>query len=562
MENDDELLEIRQIFVQEAFELIETLEKKFLLLDEDHTLIDALNEAFRIAHNLKGSSAAIGLDHISTFAHKFENLLTFLRMRPDLNSKDRNGLLLETTDLLRSCFTFVAASQEIDKAAVDKMISRINAEAAIVEAEMSSKKKSEDSAPNVEATHDENDVAGEKKTGQVGQQVLKVSIDRLNGIQQVVGELATLRAQLLSNILEPRQLQIVVSIMDKNIRELNERVLDLKKSSLDPLRQRVSRVVRDTSHKLHKPISFHFTSNNDFIEKPILDALVDPLVHMVRNSLDHGLETPSERLEIGKSEIGELSIHINVEPTVVEITIKDDGRGIDAKKILAKAKEKEIVGPEADNWPEGKILELLFAPGFSTAEQVSEFSGRGVGLDVVRSNIESLGGSLQIKTEMNRGTEFVLQIPMCNGLSEALSIKHNGKSYLVSISGVTRVINIDRKKIKTPVPDLIVYQMAGVSHQFIPLDTDLDDLVISDRAIGIMVQVIDKHYCIPVDHVGSKGQHMIKPIGRWMSSAPGILGMSIIGDGTPVPFLDLKKLIIEKTSFRSNLDNTPKEKIA
>ncbi len=562
MENDDELLEIRQMFVQEAFELIESLEKKFLMLDEDHTLIDALNEAFRIAHNLKGSSAAVGLDHISVFAHKFENLLTFLRLRPDLNSKDRNGLLLETTDLLRSSFTLIAASQEIDKFAIDKMIERINAEAATVEAEIGSKKKTEDSSPVPENPHEESDLNGEKKSGQAGQQVLKVGIDRVNSIQQVVGELATLRAQLLSNILEPRQLQLVVGLMDKNIRELNERVLDMKKSSLEPLKQRVSRVVRDTSHKLQKPISFQFTSNSDFVEKPILDALVDPLVHMVRNSLDHGLENPLERLDRGKPESGELSIHINVEPTVVEITIKDDGRGIDAKKILAKAKEKDLVGNEADSWPEGKILELLFAPGFSTAEQVSEFSGRGVGLDVVRSNIESLGGSLRIHTEINRGTEFNLQIPMCNGLSEALSIKHNGKSYLVSINGMTRVISVDRKKIKTPVPDLIIYEMGGVSHQFVPLDTSLDDLVISERATGIIVQVNNKHYCIPVDHVGSKGQHMIKPIGRWMSSAPGILGMSIIGDGTPVPFLDLKKLIIEKTNLRETLDITPKEKSA
>lgn len=562
MEMDDELLEIRQMFIQEGLEMIESLEKKFLILDENHGSVEALNEVFRIAHSLKGSAAAVGLDNISSFAHKFENLLTFLRLRPDLNSKDRNGLMLETTDLLRNCFILLTSNQEIDQAAVDKMINRINTEAAVVEMEIDSKKKTDDAAPGSEVPHEDGDSSSEKKVSQVGQQVLKVTLDRVNNIQQVVGELATLRAQLLSNLFEPRQLQLVVGLMDKNIRELNERVLDMKKSSLDPLKQRVTRVVRDTSHKLQKTISFEFTSNHDYVEKPILDALVDPLVHMARNSLDHGLESTSERIEKGKPASGKLSIHINVEPTVVDITIKDDGRGIDAQRILRKAKEKEIVGPEADSWPEGKILELLFAPGFSTAEQVSEFSGRGVGLDVVRSNIESLGGSLRIQTEINRGTEFNLQIPMCNGLSEALSIRHNGKSYLVSINGVTRVVNIDRKKIQTPIPDLIVYQMGGVSHQIIPLDTNLDDLVIPENANGIIVQVSNKHYCIPVDKVGSKGQHMIKPIGRWMSSAPGMLGMSIIGDGTPVPFLDLKKLIIEKTTSRETLDLTSKEKIA
>ncbi len=562
MENDDELFEIMQIFVQEALELIESMEKKFLILDENPGSVDALNEAFRVAHNLKGSSAAVGLEYISGFAHKFENLLTYLRQRPDLNSKERNGLMLETTDLLKNCFNFVASKQDIDKVAVEKMIERINAEVSIVEAEMAIQKNVVEASPASETNHEEPEQAGPRKVGQPNQQVLKVPLDRVNNIQQVVGELATLRAQLLSNIFEPRQLQIVVGLMDKNIRELNERVLDMKKSSLDPLKQRVSRVVRDTAHKLNKKILFNFTSNTDYVEKPILDALVDPLVHMVRNSLDHGLETPSERLGRGKTETGNLSIHINVEPTVVEITIKDDGRGIDGKKILAKAKEKGIVGAEADVWSEGKVLELLFAPGFSTAEQVSEFSGRGVGLDVVRTNIESLGGSLRIHTEINFGTQFNLQIPLCNGLSEALSIKHNGKSYLVSINGVTRVINIDRKKIRTPVPDLIVYQMAGVSHQFIPLDTNLDNLIVSEKATGIIVNVNNSYFCIPVDHVGSKGQHMVKPVGRWMSTAPGMLGMSIIGDGTPVPFLDLKKLITEKINDRDNLELTLKEKSA
>lgn len=560
MEMDEELLEIRQMFVQEAFELIESLERQFLILDMNTGSMDALNEVFRIAHSLKGSAAAVGLDLISSFAHKFENLLTFLRLRPDLNNSNRTGMMLETTDLLKASFVRLNESQDVDQILINQMIKRIDTEAGVIELEIQSKVKDQEPAPT--QVCEEIESAPEKKTSQPGQQVVKVSIDRVNGIQQVVGELATLRAQLLSNLLEPRQLQLVVGLMDKNIRELNDRVLDMKKSSLDPLKQRVSRVVRDTSQKLQKKINFEFTSNNDYVEKPILDALIDPLVHMARNSLDHGLESTAERIETGKSQEGRLTIHINVEPTLVDVTIRDDGRGIDARKVLNKAKEKQIVGGEADAWPESKILELLFAPGFSTAEQVSEFSGRGVGLDVVRSNIDSLGGSLRIRTEINCGTEFKLQIPLRNGLSEALSIKHNNKSYLVSINGVTRIVYIDRKKIQTPTPDLILYHIGGVSHQFIPLDTELDNLHIPERATGIIVNVNESHFCIPVDHVGSKGQHMIKPIGRWMSSSPGMLGMSIIGDGTPVPFLDLKELITEKTTCRKSLDLNAKEKIA
>ncbi len=554
--------EICELFYQEGLDLLELSEKSFLEIHSGADSLAPINQVFRVAHNLKGSANAVGLEDIARFAHSFENVLAKFRDRPELVNEELIALMLEANDCLKSRLTDLVRGVEGPWTAQLPIQERLaQTEAALVQRMGSTGASSADPTDIPAEEHPEAACSNtseahavpptEADRGSVSSSAgrapaavtFKVSAERVDKIQQVVGELALLRGQLVSSLSDPRQFQLVLGLLDKNIRELHGRVVEMKKSPADALQQRLTRLVRDMTRKLGKDVNLTWDCTADAIEKPILDAITDPLIHMVRNSLDHGLETPEERSSKNKPTTGQLTVRIAVDPTLVEVTVRDDGRGVDTARVLARARSKGLVGIEAEAWPPEKLIDLLFAPGFSTAEAVTEFSGRGVGLDVVRSNIEKLDGSVRILSRLHFGTEFRLEIPLLNGLSEALLVRDRNRTYLAGMNGILRVTSFDPKRISAPARDLHLYFDGDQSYRIVPLSNDQGGFTLPTRGVGILVQSGENYYCVPVDHVGAKAQFVVRPLARWISESPGVIGMSMVEEGIPVPFLDLRRLV-------------------
>jgi two-component system chemotaxis sensor kinase CheA len=373
---------------------------------------------------------------------------------------------------------------------------------------------------------------------------IRVASNKLDALVDLVGELVTVQARLTQTAAEKNDPDIitVAEEVERLIAELRDNAMGIRMLPIGTTFGKFKRLVRDLSMKLGKEINFTTQGAETELDKTVIEKLSDPLVHLIRNSIDHGIEQPEVRKATGKPREG--SIHLSAEHSGanVLVSIYDDGSGLDENNILSKAIEKGLISEDA-SLSEKEIFELIFAPGFSTAKNVSNVSGRGVGMDVVTRSVESLGGSIEIQSKKNQGTTITLKLPLTLAIIDGLLVSIGQDYYVIPLGAVVECVELTQEKIKqahgkhiTKVRDELV--------PYIPLREKFAVNTKRPQIEQIVITEMDGYRLgFAVDRVIGKHQTVIKNMGKFLKDIEGISGATIMGDGTVALILDINKLI-------------------
>ncbi|AJQ96330.1 chemotaxis protein CheA [Gynuella sunshinyii] len=379
---------------------------------------------------------------------------------------------------------------------------------------------------------------------------IRVSIDKIDSLINMVGELVITQSMLGElgrdfNMDSLHLLQEGLSQLEHHTRELQENVMRIRMLPISFTFSRMPRLVRDLSSKLGKKVELKLIGENTELDKTVMEKIGDPLVHMVRNSLDHGLESPEQRKAAGKSETGTLTLNAYHHGGNIVIEIIDDGRGIDTEKIRNKAIERELIKP-TDELSREQIYQLLFRPGFSTAEQVSDVSGRGVGMDVVKRNIQELNGSIEMESEPGVGSTFKIILPLTLAILDGQLFKLGSETYILPLVSIVESIQIKPSNMNLVAGSVDVFRLR---HEYVPVIKLAEVFDVStgtrDTAEGLLVVVEgdNKKVALLVDDLLGQQQVVIKSLESNYQRVDGISGATILGDGTVALILDVPGII-------------------
>lgn len=378
---------------------------------------------------------------------------------------------------------------------------------------------------------------------------IRVDIERLDHVMNLFSELLIDRVRLesLAGQINHPELTEAVEHMSRISSELQELVLNLRMMPLETVFNRFPRMVRDLASQLNKKIDFIVTGKETELDRTVIEEIGDPLVHLLRNSLDHGIETTSERLEAEKPETGTIHLRAYHSGNHVMIEIEDDGRGIDRDKVLATAIKRGIVTEDqAGDLTDEQVYMLLFASGFSTADKVSDISGRGVGLDVVKSKINSLGGEVAVYSQRGKGTKFVIQLPLSLSIISAMLFKLGEETYAFPLSAVMETAIYEKQQVH----HVHGNSMLEFRGQLIPLISLKDVLEVPEVKADdeneisvIIVRKGDRLAAVQVSEIAGQQEVVLKSLGSYLQNVFAVSGATILGDGQVALILDSNALI-------------------
>ena len=379
---------------------------------------------------------------------------------------------------------------------------------------------------------------------------IRVDTDKIDKLINLVGELVITQSMLsdLSTRFEMSQLALLlerVAQLECNTREIQERVMAIRMLPIGSAFSRFPRLVRDLSAKAGKKIQLVLSGEETELDKTVIESIGDPLTHLVRNSADHGLEPPEERLDNNKPELGTIRLNAFHEGGNICITVEDDGRGLNRDKILAKAIKQGLIA-ENEKLSDDQIWPLIFKPGFSTAEKVTDVSGRGVGMDVVKRNIEGLGGTVKIKTALGKGTMFTLKLPLTLAIIEGMTVRVGRETYIVPLLSILESIQPKAGAMKTVVGK---GELINVRGTYLPMIRMYDVFSLQPehteptKAILLILETEGERVAVMVDEILGQQQVVIKSMEQNFHKVAGIAGATILGDGTVGFILDVRGLI-------------------
>lgn len=379
---------------------------------------------------------------------------------------------------------------------------------------------------------------------------IRVDTGKIDKLINLVGELVITQSMLsdLSSRFEMGQIAVLlerIAQLERNTREIQERVMGIRMLPIGSTFSRFPRLVRDLSGKAGKKIQLLLSGEETELDKTVIESIGDPLTHLVRNSADHGLEPPDERLAAGKSEQG--TIHLNAfhEGGSICITVEDDGRGLNRDRILAKAVKQGLV-TENDKLSDDQIWALIFRPGFSTAEKVTDVSGRGVGMDVVKRNIDGLGGTVSIKTVTGKGTTFTLKLPLTLAIIEGMTVRVGTDTYIVPLLSILESIQPQKESLKTVVGK---GELVNVRETYLPMIRLYEVFALQPehtepiKAILLILETEGERVAVMVDEIIGQQQVVIKSMEQNFRKVEGVAGATILGDGTVGFILDVRGLL-------------------
>ncbi len=392
-------------------------------------------------------------------------------------------------------------------------------------------------------------VAKKKKSSSEGGSI-RVGTDKVDSLINMVGELVITQS-MLSQMGEDFTMDKLESLreglaqLERNTRELQESVMRIRMLPISFSFQRFPRLVHDLSQKMSKKIELKMTGEQTELDKTVMEKIGDPMVHLVRNSLDHGIELPEVRLAAGKSEMGTINLNAYHQGGFIVIEISDDGAGLPKDKLLAKAIEKGLVESN-EQISDEKIYDLIFHPGFSTADKVSDISGRGVGMDVVRKNIKELGGKVEVNTEPGQGTTFTIRLPLTLAILDGQLIRVGNETYIIPLVSIIESLEIETQNINTIAGTTEVYKMRDEYIPVVRLHEIFDVMPLTTRMQDCLLVVVEGEggkAGILVDDLLSQQQVVIKSLETNYKRLEGISGATILGDGTVALILDMSGVL-------------------
>jgi two-component system chemotaxis sensor kinase CheA len=531
--------ELVQEFLVEAREHLATVESNLLLLERDPANGESLNGVFRSFHTIKGLAGFLGAAAIQELAHETENVLSQARAGKIFVSRETIDLILRAADEM---------TRYLDKGSTQKLneLPRCN-EGLLHALEQAARgAPATPVTPSTAPLPEKADDGARAAPGGVESHSVRVETAKLEYLIDMVGELVIAESVVRHH---PAIGGAADPLLSRNLAQLLRVVQEVQKTSMSmrmvavgTLFRKMSRLTRDLARKSEKTVELILTGEEVELDRGIVEELADPLVHMVRNAMDHGIETPAERTAAGKPAQGTVRLRALHDAGDIVIEISDDGRGMDPAKLLAKARRQGLVG-EQETPDEEAILRLIFEPGFSTAEKVTDLSGRGVGMDVVRKQIQKLRGRVAIRSAPGRGSVFTLRVPLTLAIIDGLVVGVGAQRYILPMFAVREMFS--------PKPDTLVTlenraEAALFRDKLLPvirLSRLLEDRAM-DRAPGVLIVVESREQlcCIAVDQLIGKQEVVIKSLGTTFRDVPAISGGAILGDGRVGLIIDVNTL--------------------
>ena len=594
----DDMKEIIDEFMIEAEEIIAKLDADMVKLEKQSNDLNLLNEIFRGAHTIKGTSGFLGFDRLSEFTHKMEDVLNKLRKGEITINADIMDVLLESIDTLKR---LLEETKSKGKAQLD--LSKIKSKLiAVDQGTYSAKPVSVEKKKNGKTVAAKKTPAG-KKTGPAATEIIvrseasaagipepismlmsqtdvlaedlatdspgarpdtmqlrqqtdqrrpldstiRVDVERLDSLMNIMGELVLGRNALvqLAGRINGRfegeslidELNHVTSQMNFVTSELQMAVMKMRMLPVGKVFNKFPRVVRDLSRSLEKDSELNISGEETELDKSVIEEIGDPLVHLIRNAVDHGIELPDEREAAGKARCGRVDLIASQEGSNIVIKVVDDGAGLDAQRLRAKAVERGLsTQEEVTRMSDREIFNFIFHPGFSLAKKVTDVSGRGVGMDVVRTNIEKLKGIIDIESEKGKGTAFIIKLPLTLAIVQGLLVETGSDLYILPLSSVLETVKVARNDIYSinnreviRLRDTVL-PIIDLSRMFFPINQHekLRDL---EQSYVVVLSMADRRLGIVVDRLIGQEEVVIKSLGEFLGTTPGIAGATILGDG-------------------------------
>ena len=596
---DQELLDG---FLAETTELLEKLDDDLISLEKSPEDADLMNRIFRSIHTVKGASSFLGFDMLVKVTHKTEDVLNRLRKVELRLNPEIMDVILEAVDLVKTLVADIKAGDIVERdleGTIAKLIPFLseNAVEATVLAPVFAPKAETAAASAPPSSAAEPESATEPGPAAAPQQAapqpappqqtapspqprpqavkesakpappkggedladnstVRVDVKRLDDLMNQVGELVLERNRMIQlhsdfqSGLDPTGFGDDFGKLSKRLNfvtsELQMQVLKMRMLPVEKVFKKFPRIVRNLARDLSKEVDLIIYGEETELDRSVVDEIGDPLIHLIRNALDHGLETPDERLAAGKGRTGTVVLSAAHEGNQIVISIKDDGRGINPDRIARKAIDKGLVSEEqVAAMGTREILDLIFLPGFSTKEQTTDLSGRGVGMDVVRTNIRKLNGIIEIKNELGHGSEFILKLPLTLAIIQSLLVEVEGEVYSIPLASVIETMRVSKKefhmiggqevlKLRDSVLPLLRLQQAfGVSEVYSERDT----------CYVVIVGVAEKRIGLIVTRLLGQQEVAIKSLGKFLANLPGIGGSTIMGDGRVALIVDPMGLV-------------------
>ena len=561
-------------FISNADELIERLDEQILALEQNPHEKEIINEIFRAAHTLKGAAGMFAFRAMERIMHRMENYFDQIAKGKQNVSSNAIDVILKSMDVIKTLLGGVKESKVsgVKTAPVVKLLNKLCA------GRLESQPESEQEEVKIV-----DDVNTKTKSKQLTQSTIRVDLRRLDALVNLVGELvidrtrfSSIEEQLRTKGPNPQlagNMTETVQLFGRHMNEVQDIIMKVRMVPIGNAFNKFSRVVRDLSKSLNKEIDLITDGEHTELDKTIVEQIGDPLIHLIRNSVDHGIEDPEARQAKGKNTKGKILLSARQEGNQIMITIEDDGKGMDRDAIRQKAVEKGLIS-EDENLSDRDVFNLIFEPGFSTAAQVTNISGRGVGMDVVKKQISKLKGVIDISSTPHVGTTISIQLPLTLAIVQSLLVKAKDEIFAIPLSAVVESIRITPNEIqnvgeaevikrRNRVLPLLYLQDAldlnkKESRFWYGFPKEHESAItkkrsanhLEDRLFVVVVGTAERRFGLVVDTLLNQQEMVIKSMGDLMIGIPCVAGGAILGNGEVVLVLDIGEL---EEHFRSKV---------
>jgi len=537
-----------ELFRAEARERLSEMNTSLLALERGEGQ-ERVAELFRAVHTVKGMSAAMGYVPVRDLSHALETLLDLLRRGTLPVTPAVVETLFESVDTLESAIVAVSqdAQEEIDVsgavAALESMTSSAPVEVDGINPTMEwPVMRQPDMTPTIPRPVVKHPVTSSLPVSQSNEKTqrwVRVEATRLDTLMTLIGELVIARGRLqdISRRSANPALSETVLNASRLIGSLQTEITTARMVPVGQAFERFERMVRDTSHVLGKKVVFEILGSDIEVDKSVLDEIGEPVMHLIRNSLDHGVETPAERRVAGKPAVARLTLSAVREKSSVVIRVSDDGRGIDMNRVLERALSAGLIEPDHGLLSDAEILALIARPGFSTTSKVTEISGRGVGLDVVATKVRSLGGSVELSTDAGAGTEIRLELPMTLAIIHALLARSENEVYALPITHVVETLVVDPSMVSFE-DGREVLSIRGQSIPAVRLRDRLGHAPSSKKGHAVVLDLPDGRMSLVVDEFVGQQEVVVKTFDAARGMPQLFNGATILTNGSPALILD------------------------
>jgi two-component system chemotaxis sensor kinase CheA len=584
-------------FLVESYENLEQLERDLMTLERDPTAEPALRSVFRTIHTIKGTAGFLGYSRLERVTHVGENLLGSLRSGQIVLNTEVGSGLFALVDAIRKTLAVIESTGsegDSDHAQLaDRLVHLQEAKLAAPKgAEVGSRQKAAGSEQNAGAgrkavnpnpagtmpstpqpltpsTSRPSQAPADSHTTSAADSTIRVDVALLDKLMTRVGELVLARNQILQFTSSLGDASLLGTSQRLNLitTELQEGVMKTRMQQIGNVWSKFPRLVRDLATTCGKQVRIEMEGKETELDKTIIEAIKDPLTHLVRNTVDHGIESPPARVTAGKAPEGCLTLRAFHEGGQVNIEISDDGTGLNLERIKQKAVERGIVAAEqAARMVDREIAQLIFLPGFSTAEKVSNVSGRGVGMDVVKTNIEKIGGTVDVQTQSGKGTSIKIKIPLTLAIIPALIVTSDGDRYAIPQVNLLELVRLEGEQAERGIEWIQgapVYRLRG---RLLPLvylrrELQIDETNVASDIINIVVlRADDRQFGLVVDRINDTEEIVVKPLSKQLKGVSVYSGTTIMGDGKVALILDVLGLahsahVVSETRDRAMHDS-------